>query len=65
MKNLHIYDAERYVIAASVNGNYHMLFQIMFSKKDGSLFACFPYLEDCGGRLGIVRSLILYGVLMK
>lgn len=54
MPSLNVFGAERYVVAALVNGSARKLFQIAFSKKDGSLFVTFPYLKGCGGRLGVV-----------
>ena len=49
---LNAYSAGRYVIAARVGNRKCKLFQIAFSKKDGSLFVTFPYLKGCIGRVG-------------
>ncbi len=55
MPKLNIYDANRYVIAANLQKNKVKLFQINFSKKDGSLFLMFPYLKGCPCRIGEIR----------
>lgn len=54
MPRLNAYLADRYVIASSVNNGVFKLFQIAFSKKDGSIFVTFPYLKGCAGRLGSI-----------
>jgi hypothetical protein len=42
------------VVAASFAGARHKIFQIKFSKADGSLFVNFPYFKNSKGILGIV-----------
>ncbi|GLZ84687.1 hypothetical protein Pres01_07380 [Metapseudomonas resinovorans] len=55
MPAINVYCADRYVIAAGINGKKYKIFQIAFSSSDASLYVTFPYLEGCLGRLGAVK----------
>lgn len=46
--------AERYVIAVEIGPKRHKLMQIMFAKKDGSLFINFPYFKHSEGLTSLV-----------
>jgi hypothetical protein len=55
MPAVNVYCADRYVIAANINGINHKIFQIAFSPSDASIYVTFPYLKGCLGRLGVVN----------
>lgn len=46
--------AERYVITVEIGAKRHKLLQIMFAKKDGSLFINFPYFKHSEGLTSLV-----------
>lgn len=52
MGNINVVSAERYVVVAETDCGHRKIFQILFSKKDGSLFVTFPYLKGCSARVG-------------
>lgn len=54
MNNINVISAERYVVVAETDCGDRKLFQILFSKKDGSLFVTFPYLKGFSVRVGTV-----------
>lgn len=49
--NIPAFVSERFVITIEAGGVRKKLFQIMFQKKDGSLFLAFPYYKDTTGIL--------------
>lgn len=65
MPTVNVYCADRYVIAAGVNGKNYKIFQIAFSPSDASLYVTFPYLEGCFGRLGVLKLPAGKGVFEK
>lgn len=49
------FQSEKFVIKVTINNESYKIFQIIFGKKDGSLFVNFPYYQNSEGLVSLIN----------